>query len=583
MHQDQNGGWILMNARALITVMVSLSIIFILFGCRISSARGRDSLLRESSQAGEAVQAWIEDIDFAVERVQSLHPNPWHRVTRDSFLTEAGRLKADIPTLAEEEIIVRSMQLVALLCDGHTALIPYNHPLITTWFPLRLDKFADGLFITAIDKEYAAFVGSNVLRIGDLDAEECFDLVGTITPVDSRHGLSRVVPTYLSNATILRGLDIIQTTEAMQLEVVLPDGRHSTVTLPSVQWRFDAGWAQDKRTAPGIRECVTVFDPIMNNLPLHLKRLLTTGDKYWFELVPEYNAIYFQFNSVTNGLEPFDHFVKRLWDFCDEHSTDIEEFIIDVRYNEGGDGTLLRPLLHELIRHEELCKRGSLFAIIGPNTFSAGSNLVGQMIKHTDVITVGEPTAGPLNWYSDIERLLVPSGRLGLDVSTMYWQEGHPLDARGYCPPECPVLVTAKDMFSGRDAALERILKSEVVTLADVLRMKGGEAFVAEYERLSVEFQSREWWFPYTVFDLRMLGVDLYISGRKDDAISVFELNTVLHPDVYWVWEILGNVYEDVGKRDRAIKCLEKAVELNPHDVFSRRALDRLAGHDDGE
>jgi hypothetical protein len=582
MYQNQVRGSF-MNTRALTALISSLTVIFILLGFRTSSTTEHSSVLKEPSQAGEAVNAWIEDIDFVVERIQSLHPNPWHRVTRDSFLAEAGRLKADIPALDEEEIIVRSMQLAALLHDGHTVLTPYNHPLITTWFPLRLDQFADGLFITVIDKEYAAFVGSKVLRIGDLDAEESFDLVGSVTPVDSHHGLPRVVPTYMSNATILRGLNIIQTTEALPLEVVLPDGRHSTVTLPSVRCRFDGGWARDKRTAPGVTECVTVFDPIMNNLPLHLKRLLTIGDKYWFLPIPEHNVIYFQFNSVTNGPEPFDQFVKRLWDFCDEHSTDIEKLIIDLRYNEGGDGTLLKPLLHELIKHDELCKRGSLFVIIGRNTFSAGSNLVGQMIKYTDVITVGEPTAGPLNWYSDIERLLVPSGRLGLDVSTMYWQEGHPLDARGYCPPEYPVLVTAEDMFSGRDAALERILKGEVVTLADVLRTKGADAFVAEYERRSMEFQSHEWWFPYTVFDLRKLGVELYISGRKDDAISVFELNTSLHPDVYWTWEILGNVYEDVGRRDRAIKCLEKAVELNPHDVFSRQTLDRLAGDREGE
>lgn len=130
---------------------------------------------------------------------------------------------------------------------------------------------------------------------------------------------------------------------------------------------------------------------------------------------------------------------------------------------------------------------------------------------------------------------------------------------------------------------MERILKDEVVTLADVLRMEGAEAFAAEYERWSVEFHAYEGWVPYTVFDLRKLGVDLYISGKSHDAISVFELNTALHPDVAWAWEILGNVYEDVGDMNQAIKCFEKAVDLNPYDLFSRQALDRLSVEDGHE
>lgn len=572
-----------MSTGAIVRGASLLSGIFILFGWTASSGTGNDRLERESTHVAEATKEWIRDIDFAVERIQSIHPDPWFRITRDAFLAEAGRLKEDIPDLAEEETIVRSMQLVALLNDGHTVLTPFNHPLITIWFPLRLDHFADGVFITAIDKEYAAFVGSRVLRIGDLDAEEAFRLVGTVTSVDNPYGISRVVPTYSSNATVLKGLGIVQTGDSLPLEVVLPDGGRSTLRLRSVRWPFDLGWARDRRIVPGDRECVTVFDPMMDNLPLHLKRLLTTRDKYWFELIPEHRAVYFQFNSVTNGPEPFDQFVKRLWDFCDEHSAEIDKLIVDLRYNEGGDGTLLRSFVHGLIRHPALCARGRLFTIIGSNTFSAGSNLVGQMIKHTDVTAVGEPTAGPLNWFSDIERLSVPSGRLGLDVSTAYWQEGHALDARGYCPPECPALVTAEDMFSGRDKALEMILMDEVVTLADVLRIKGAAAFLAEYQRRSVEFQPYEWWFPYTVFDLRKMGTDLYISGRKDDAIAVFELNTALHPDVPWAWKILGNIYEDVGKRDQAIKCLERAVELNPYDLFTRRSLDELSPRNEGE
>lgn len=521
-----------------------------------------------AANAQDAV-AWRADIDFIVKQVQSLHPNPWHRVSRDEFLNQAEKLKKEIPGLGEDEIITRSMQLVAFLQDGHTQLTPSNHPLLTTWFPLRLDKFDDGLFITGIDKRYAGFVGSKVLRLGKVEAEEGFDLVGTVTPHDSRQGLPRVVPTYITNAAILKGLNIIQDKRFLPLEVVLPAGAKAALTLPSVDWKFDRGWTRNRTIVPGGGECVTVFTPRMDRLPLHLKKVLTTRDKYWYEFLPEHQAVYLQFNSVTNAKEPFDQFVGRLWAFCDEHAAGIDKFVMDLRYNEGGDGKLFRPLLHAFIKHERINRRGKLFIITGRSTFSAACRLIGQMAEHTEAITVGEP-AGPVNWFSDVEQMATPSDRFVLDVATMSWQAGHALDARGYFPPEYPVLVTSADYFSGRDKALEKILSGEAVPLPDVLRTKGAEAFAAEYARWAEAFAAHDWWFPYTAFDIRSIGFDLARSGKKSEAVSLFRLNTVLHPKIDWTWENLGSVYESLGNTEQALKCLSQALEVHPDDYGIR-------------
>jgi hypothetical protein len=380
----------------------------------------------------------------------------------------------------------------------------------------------------------------------------------------------------MSNAMILKGLGITDDEHELPLEVMLDSGERKSVLLPAVSWPFDLGWSRSRKSVPGSKEYVTAFSGIAQELPLHLTRLLTSEDKYWFDLLPEHRAFYFQFNSVTDGKEMFSGFVSRMWDVFDECSHEIDKFIVNVRYNEGGNGALLKPLLHGFIQREEINQRGKLFIIMGRNTYSAASSFVGQMMKHTDAITVGEP-GGPVNWFSDIERLLLPSGRLGLDVSTMYWQEGHALDKRGCFPPEYPVLVTARDYFSGSDPALEKILNDEISTLRDIMSTKGAKAFDSEYKRWSERYAGHEWWFPYTVFDLRKMGVELFISGKKEESIAVFKLNAALHPDIHWVWEILGNVYEDIGSRKEAISCLKKALELNPNDVYVRGSLDNMS------
>ena len=533
------------------------------------------------AQQDEKTRRWASDIDFIADRITSLHPDPWHRVTQESFVNEVARLKTDLPGLSEEEIIVRAMQLVASIQDGHTALTPYNHPLIPVWFPIRMDEFADGIFITGITERHADLVGAKVVRIGKCVAEECFRLIGLVTSVDSPVGSRRTVPTYLPNATILKGLGIIPTTRSLPLEVVSSTGEARSVVVASVGWPFDGGWARDRNTVPGYGRCVTVFSDKMDTLPSHLWRALSGKEKYWFELLPESRALYFQFNSVSNDKELFAEFVARLWEAYDKSANGIEKFIVDIRYNDGGDGTLLQPLVHGFIKHEGVNRRGRLFIIIGGGTFSAASNFLGQMIEHTNAITVGETASGPLNWFSDIERLSVPSGRLGLDVSTMYWQGGHPLDARGCCPPEYPVPVTAEDYFSGKDRTLEAILHNEVVTLRDVLHSKGADVFLEEYEKWSRRFASNDPWFPYTVFDLRNMGVELFSQGRRADAVALFGFTARLHPDVYWVWEILGNIHVDAGDRDEGIKCLRQALKLNPHDSYVKRSLSRLTSREE--
>ena len=244
------------------------------------------SVVAPSPAGTTDVEGWRSDIDSIAREIASTHPHPWHRITADEFATHVEKLKAEVPTLDEEEIIVRAMQLVALVHDGHTMLRPVNHPAFTLWFPLRFDQFADGIFITAIDKKYAELVGARVLRFGNLTAQDAFQRVGSVAFMDSRHSIPKEVPGYISNATILTVLKIIETPHALPLELELPSGKKQNVSIPSAEWRAVFGWTRQNYGIPGSGDFVNVFSDKMDRLPLHLKNLLTEADFYWFKLVP---------------------------------------------------------------------------------------------------------------------------------------------------------------------------------------------------------------------------------------------------------------------------------------------------------
>ena len=76
---------------------------------------------------------------------------------------------------------------------------------------------------------------------------------------------------------------------------------------------------------------------------------------------------------------------------------------------------------------------------------------------------------------------------------------------------------------------------------------------------------------------LNWLGVHfLYWWGREDEAVGVFELNTVLYPGSSNAFDSLGEAYVSHGRKEDAIRSYRKALELDPKNENAKAALERL-------
>jgi len=503
--------------------------------------------------------------------VVSIHPQPWMRISQAAFEKAASDLKAEIPHLDDGQAAVRLMQLVARLGDGHTTLFPFGHDAFTEWYPLRIDRFADGFYVTAAATAWKGLLAARILRMGACSAQEAYENVGSVAAVDSRLAWPRSVTPLLTSACILEALGIIDS-DTLSLDIETPGGEHRRISVLPVPWRFTLAWnARGAYQAPGGEAFVNVYD-LLETLPLHLRRV--RDEAYWFEHLADARALYVQFNAVTDTpTETLAQFTDRMWRFYDQHGDNIDRLVLDLRYNGGGNGYLLRPFIHGFIRHDDINQRGRLFAIVGPGTFSAASNCLGQMIEHTEVIVVGEATSGPLNWCSDTQGFRLPHSGLYMSVSTLCWQTGHPSDDRGYYAPDYPVPVEAADFFAGRDRALEAILSGHVRSLEDILTVEGADAFRAEYERRALEMAGQDGWFPFLEFDLRRLGFQMQSSNRMEEALAAFELNAVRYPTSWRCWNNLGAVHQAMGSREQAIRCYEKSLELDPGNDPASRSL----------
>ena len=524
--------------------------------------------------SAQTAAEWRQDVDILTQKIEQYHPMPWAKISKESFLARAEEIKANLQDWKKERIIIELMKLVASLRDGHTGVLLFNQNSFNLWFPIRLEKFHDGIFITAADKKNSGLLGTRVLSMGNLDMTSAYSRIGKIFASDSDHGIARLATNYLSNAVILKTLGIIDSKKLLPLEVLLPDGTKKKISAESADWRLAFNLHYYKKRAPTNNETRSVFDDKLDSLPLYLSRVIPSRVPYWFEYIPNDRMIYFQYNNVTNwNKESFRNFTKRLFKAYDEHVSEIEKFVIDVRLNGGGNGYLLPPFVREFVLRRDSLTRGKLFIITGRDTFSAASNFIGRMLKNTSAITGGDIAAGPLNWCSDTIPFDLPNSHLMVNISTMFWQEGHATDNRGYYPPDYYIPTTSKDYFSCSDPVLEAIKNNEVLSLKDILFNEGVEKFTEELQRRKKLYGPAEDWFPYTSFDLALYAlVTLAPAGKIDEAWEISKLNTVLYPDSMRAWYFLAEMNEQRGELKETLKCYEKLFSVDPHIPEARRS-----------
>ena len=101
-------------------------------------------------------------------------------------------------------------------------------------------------------------------------------------------------------------------------------------------------------------------------LPLYLRH---PDRNFWFTFMEESGILYLQFNEVYDmESESIRDFASRLTAFIE--SNPVEQLIVDLRRNRGGDQGLAKPLLHAILC-SKVNETGRLFTLTGQATFSA--------------------------------------------------------------------------------------------------------------------------------------------------------------------------------------------------------------------
>jgi len=411
---------------------------------RIGNARSEDSM---RATLNLDPKRWSEDVRVFAKELPRLHANAFAHFPRRQFNAEIEALQRDIAQLDGDQIYVRLDRLANRVGDGHTYIdLPQDYPD----FPLVFRRFGGEYRVVATAPEYARTLGTRLEAIDGVPAKQVRQRLLQITPAGETLALRDArAEDFLTSGALLHGLGITRRRDSV-----------------SYAFRDDQGQplALAARAVPANAQSAIAWNYVYKESPLSRQH---RGESFWFTYLPDSRTVYGNFRGYEDLRQ---HGAALLAFVADKHPVKL---IVDMRQNGGGDFTDgLRYLIDPIRRTPSVNRRGHLYVLIGPNTFSAAMANAAQFRSRTHAILVGEPIGERPNSYQEPRILRLPNSHLAVHYSTRYYK--FKPSGENIIRPDCVVNTSWADYVAGRDPVVQRILRApDVEGIPPCAHLKG--------------------------------------------------------------------------------------------------------------
>jgi hypothetical protein len=398
------------------------------------------------------VRQWREDLAFLRKEAPARHANLFHDMSRAQFDSALNVIESRLPTLARHQVIVELQKLASLIGDGHSNVGPWRDSVIAFHsLPIALYWFSDGIVVRAADSAHASLIGGRVVDIGTLPIDSAIARVRPLISRDNEMGVRTYAPFLLAMPEVLHGIGVASSLDSVRL-VIEKDGRrvatvlHSADRFPMFTGDIDKSWLP-RRGWVDARDAAPVALWLSNQ-----------RETYWSWYMAAERTMYLQVNTIQQKSgDSLGTFMRRT--IASTDSLGARRLVLDLRLNGGGDGSWNKQILLPLIK-SRYDTAGRLFVITGRRTFSAAQMLVTELMKYTNAIFVGEPTASHGNHFGDSYRIVLPNSGVTFRVSTLWHQYLDSRDKRAMIEPVIKAPLSFADYAAGRDPALEAISRA---------------------------------------------------------------------------------------------------------------------------
>jgi hypothetical protein len=400
-------------------------------------------LLLISSQIASAQPAaeiptaeqWRADLAYLAKELPARHIKPFALISKADFEAQVKDLDARIPNLSFGATEAGLLKIVASLGDGHTTIQSWGRRNAFRGIPLVFYWHKDGVFVTGSTEQYRNLLGSKLLRIGKLSAEDTCRKLGIFVPHENQAQLKLQVMNMLMRFELLQDIGATEDADSIRLEFESA-AKPVSVDFKPAYFLENPTWIRAYTGEPPLYR----RDP---EVP-YSATLLEGG-----------SIVYFRYNQCVSIPEkPFAKFSEELNQMLEQPG--VRRLIVDLRNNSGGNSGILDPWITWL-KGSPLNRKGSLFVLIGRPTFSSAILNAQRLRKETAATLVGEPTAGKPNHFGEVRWFELPNSHIRVSYSTKYFSV-----AKEDTPsllPDIEVEPTSQDYLTGKDPVLAAVIR----------------------------------------------------------------------------------------------------------------------------
>jgi len=383
-------------------------------------------------------EQWRADLDALAEGLLEKHPDFYTKHTVEQFEDALAKLDEQLDTLDDQQIVMELSRLVAMGGDSHTGIGLGDFAGEMRQLPIEFVVLDDGVFIHTATNEHKELIGRELFSINSVPIDEIIERVGELFGHENHWKLINSGAWYARLIPSLAAVGIVDRFDQPSIQIELASGDESeSIGLATViaGQREELGWVSFLES----------IDP--QPFMYQMKR-----GYYGSRFLEEHGVMYVAYNSCREAADfPMERFAGFITTKSDE--LDARRLIIDLRFNGGGDETVIWPFMKALEQSERFADKGDIIVLTSRYTYSSAMSNAHQFRDRCGAVLMGEPTGGKPNHFGQLGSFTLPNSGLTVHHSTKYFHkvEGDP-DA---VHPDVRIGVTADDFFSGKDPVLD--------------------------------------------------------------------------------------------------------------------------------
>jgi hypothetical protein len=372
---------------------------------------------------------WHEDLRFFARELPRRHKNAFHHISKTQFDAQVDALDHRLETLDADAIYVGMSRIANLIGDAHTYLrVPHDDAN----FPFDFRKFGDVYRVTNAVAGQERALGARVLSVENVPLGAALQRAREQTPDDESEAYREPLAAQrLSIGIFLHGF-----------------GMTSDRSVAHYGLSDDAGDFVLEVRAPPPGGGAPAAISLPKDAPLFQQQPSEPFHTVW---LADERTVYCNFRGYTD----LSSHAKTLFALIAKEHPD--KLVVDLRSNGGGDYTVgLKSLVEPIRLMPSLNRKGHLFVLVGPFTFSAAMANAAHFRQQTAALLVGQPIGERPNSYQEVEEVVLPNSHLTLRYSTRYY-EFLP-GGENIIRPDEEIRPTWDQVKTGRDPVLDWVL-----------------------------------------------------------------------------------------------------------------------------